>query len=117
MWGILAETLSDYLPEHKKTLHLSFSLADAAKLEGLVRAAGFSDARVTREVRRDVISSFDEYWAPIESGTGSLPQAYLALPESSRRAVQARVRERLLRFESGGQLELSVEMLIASGQA
>ena len=117
MWGILAETLSDYLPGHKKALHLSFSLADAAKLEGLVRAAGFSDARVTREVRRDVISSFDEYWAPIESGTGSLPQAYLALPEPSRRAVQARVRERLLRFESGGQLELSVEMLIASGQA
>ena len=117
MWGILAETLSDYLPEHAKTLNLSFSLADAAQLELLFRAAGFSGTRVTREVRRDVIPSFDEYWAPIESGTGSLPQAYLALPEPSRRAVQAKVRELLVRFESNGRLELSVEMLIASGQA
>jgi len=117
MWGILAETLSDYLPEHAKTLNLSFSLADAAQLELLFRAAGFSGTRVTREVRRDVIPSFDEYWAPIESGTGSLPHAYLALPEPSRRAVQAKVRELLVRFESNGRLELSVEMLIASGQA
>jgi len=117
MWGILAETLTDYLPEETKTLLLSFSLADAAQLERVVRAAGFSEARVTREVRRGVVPSFDEYWAPIESGTGSLPQAYLALPEPSRREVQARVRERLVRFESKGRLELSVEMLIASGQA
>jgi SAM-dependent methyltransferase len=117
MWGILAETLSDYLPEVTKTLHLSFSLADAAQLEGLVLAAGFSGARVTREVRREVIPSFDEYWVPIESGAGSLPQGYLALPESSRRAVQAKVRERFPPFESEGRLELSVEMLIASGQA
>jgi SAM-dependent methyltransferase len=117
MWGILAETLSDYLPEQTKILNLSFSLADAAQLELLLRAAGFSGTCVTREVRREIIPSFDEYWAPIESGTGSLPQAYLALPEPSRRAVQAKVRERLVGFESEGGLELSVEMLIASGQA
>jgi len=117
MWGILAETLSDHIPEHTKTLHLSFSLADGAQLEALFRVAGFSNARVTRELRRGVIPSFDEYWTAIESGTGSLPQAYLALPESSQRAVRAEVRERLLRFESGGRLELSVEMLIASGCA
>jgi ubiquinone/menaquinone biosynthesis C-methylase UbiE len=117
MWGILAETLSEYPPEHTNILNLSFSLADAAQLELLLRAAGFSGTRVTREVRREIIPSFDEYWAPIESGTGSLPQAYLALPESSRRAVRAKVRERLVGFESEGRLELSVEMLIASGQA
>lgn len=117
MWGVLAETLRDYIPEHTETLHLSFSLADAAQLEELFRQAGFSDTCVTREVRRGVVLSFDEYWSPINSGTGSLPQAYLALPEPSRRAVQARVRERLSCFESGGQLELSVEMLIANGHA
>ena len=117
MWGILAETLAAYLPEHAKTLHVSFSLADATQLEQLVRGAGFVDARVSREVRRDVIASFDEYWAPIEAGTGSLPQAYLALPETARCAVRDEVRERLARFASAGRLELSVEMLIASGQA
>jgi ubiquinone/menaquinone biosynthesis C-methylase UbiE len=117
MWGILAETLSAHLPEHAKTLHLSFSLADAARLEQLVRAAGFADARVSREVRRGVISSFDEYWTPIEAGTGSLPQAYLALPEASRRAVRDKVHERLTHFASEGGLEMTVEMLVASGQA
>jgi ubiquinone/menaquinone biosynthesis C-methylase UbiE len=71
---ILAETLSTYLPEHANTFHLSFSLADATRLEQLVREAGFADARVSREVRRGVIPSFDEYWLPIEAGTGSLPK-------------------------------------------
>ena len=117
MWGILAESLSTHLPEHAKTLHLSFSLADAARLEQLVREAGFADARVSREVRRGAIPSFDEYWTPIEAGTGSLPQAYLALPEASRRAVREEVRERLTHFASEGRLEMSVEMLVASGQA
>jgi ubiquinone/menaquinone biosynthesis C-methylase UbiE len=117
MWGVLAETLSDYLPLHTETLHLSFSLANAAQLEGLFRAAGFRDTHVTRETRQDVVRSFDEYWAPIELGNGSLPQAYLALPEATRHAVRERVQERLACFESDGRLEMSVEMLIASGRA
>jgi ubiquinone/menaquinone biosynthesis C-methylase UbiE len=117
MWGILAETLSGYLPEHTETLHLSFSLADVARLEKLFSLAGFRETRVTRETRQDVVPSFDEYWAPIELGNGSLPQAYLALPESTRNAVREQVHERLTRFESDGRLEMSVEMLIASGLA
>jgi ubiquinone/menaquinone biosynthesis C-methylase UbiE len=117
MWGILAETLSGVLPEHTKTLHLSFSLADAARLERMLGVAGFSNVRITRETRRDWVPSFDEYWAPIEAGTGSLPQAYLALPEESRLAVRDEVHRKLLQFEAEGRLDLSVEMLIASGQA
>jgi ubiquinone/menaquinone biosynthesis C-methylase UbiE len=116
MWGILAETLSAYLPQHAKTLHLSFSLADATHLEQLVHAAGFADARGSREVRREVTVSFSEYWAPIEAGTGSLPQAYLALSEASRHAVRDKVQERLTPFATEGRLEMSVEMLIASGR-
>jgi SAM-dependent methyltransferase len=117
MWGVLAETLSGHLPQHQDTLRLSFSLGDVARLEGLFGAARFRDTRVTRETRQDVVSSFDEYWAPIELGTGSLPQAYLALPEPTRHAVRDQVHERLAQFESDGRLEMSVEMLIASGRA
>jgi len=116
MWGVLADTLSDYLPQHSKTLHLSFSLADIAYLEGLLDAAGFRDTCVTRETRHGVVPSFDEYWAPIEAGTGSLPQAYLSLPEGTRHAIREQVHERLACFESDGRLEMSVEMLIASGR-
>ena len=117
MWGILAATLSGYLPAQRKALHLSFSLADPAELERLIGAAGLRAVRVTRETQQCVVGSFDEYWAPIEAGTGQMPQAYLALPEPSRRAVREAVRARLAPFESDGRLVLSLEMLIGSGQA
>jgi hypothetical protein len=71
--------------------------------------------RVKRETRVGTVGSFDEYWAPIEQGTGQMPQAYLALPESSRPAVREEVRAGLVGFESNGRYEMTVEMLIGSG--
>ena len=100
----------------KQTLHLSFSLADPARLEQLLGAAGFSDVRVTRETREGTVASF-EYWAPIEAGTGQMPQAYLALPAPIRRAVREEVQARLSPFGSNGRLTMSVDMLIGTGRA
>ena len=37
MWGMLAETLSRFLPGQATTIHLSFSLADASRLEAMFR--------------------------------------------------------------------------------
>jgi ubiquinone/menaquinone biosynthesis C-methylase UbiE len=117
MWGVLADTLSRHLPEQRATLHLGFALADPERLEHLFRMAGFRDVRVKRELRQGTIESFDTYWAPIESGTGQIPQAYRALPESNRRAVREEVQARLAAFESNGQLVMSAEMLIGAGRA
>ena len=117
MWGILAECLSRRLPEHASTIGLSFALADCARLERLLIAAGFHDVRVWRETREGSIESIDEYWTPIESGTGQLPQAYRALDAESRRAVRDEVRERLTQYEVDGRLIMSVEMLIGAGRA
>src|SRR5262249_7721672 len=117
MWGALAETLTRHLPDQRDVLNLSFALADAGRPDQLLAAAGFREISVKREIRASEFESFDDYWNPIEEGTGSLPQAYLALPESSRRAVRAEVHDRLARFESGSRLVMSVEMLIASGLA
>ena len=117
MWGVLADTLSRHLPDQLEALHLSFALADTERLKDLLRTAGFRDVRVKRETRQGTIESFDDYWAPIEAGTGTLPQAYLALSESSRCAVREEVRARLAEFESGGRLVMTVEMLIGSGRA
>ncbi len=117
MWGILAETLSRYLPDQTESLHLAFALADAARLERIFGAAGFRDVRVKRETREGIVESFDEYWAPIEAGTGQMPQAYLALPEPSRRAVREAVHARLAQFEFNGRLVMSAEMLIGAGRA
>jgi hypothetical protein len=59
----------------------------------------------------------DDYWSPIEAGTGQMPQAHRALPESSRWAVREEVHARLAPFESNGRLVMSVEMLIGAGRA
>lgn len=117
MWGILAETLSRYLPDQIEALHLAFALADAARLERIFGAAGFRDVRVKRETREGIVESFDEYWAPVEAGTGQIPQVYLALPEPSRRAVREAVHARLAQFEFNGRLVMNAEMLIGAGRA
>jgi ubiquinone/menaquinone biosynthesis C-methylase UbiE len=117
MWGILADILSRHLPEQRETLHLTFALADTERLAYLLRMAGFRDVRVKRETRQGTIESFDDYWAPIEAGTGQLPQAYLALPASRRQAVREEVEARLAAFETDGRLVMNVEMLIGAGRA
>jgi len=116
MWGVLAETLSQYLPDQREVLHLSFALADAGHLERLLAAASFREISVRRETHEGSFESFDDYWAPIEEAAGSLPQAYRALPESSRRAVREDVHARLAAFESNGRLVMTVEMLIGAGR-
>ena len=117
MWGVLAEILSRHLPEHARILQSSFALADGRRLGRMFDAAGLHDIRVRSETREGIIGSFEEYWAPIEAGTGQMPQAYLALPESSRRAVRDEVRDGLSPYYVHGRLVMSVEMLIGVGRA
>jgi SAM-dependent methyltransferase len=117
MWGNLADVLSRFLPELRDVLFLSFALHDPNRLEAMLVGAGFRDVRVERTTREDSFESFVDYWGPIEAGVGSMPQAYLRLLPTDRRAVREEVRSRLSRFELTGKLRMSVEMLIGSGRA
>jgi hypothetical protein len=72
---------------------------------------------VVRDVRAATVESFEEYWESIEAGIGSIPQSYLLLTETDRRAVREEVKAKLSRFLVDGNLHMSVEMLIGSGQA
>jgi len=117
VWGVLADVLGRLHPEQRSILQLSFALADSVQLEQLFRSAGFQDIRVERRSRDGIFDSFEDYWAPIAAGTGSIPQIYLSLPEPERDAVREEVRTRLTGFKAGEQLRMSVEMLIASGRA
>jgi hypothetical protein len=83
----------------------------------MLASAGFRQVQVERVQCEDTISSFDEYWNPIEAGMGSMPQVYAALPETERRAVRDEVKSRLSPFVANGRLTMSVEMLIAAGRA
>ena len=115
--GILADAISRFRPALRNILYLSFSLGDPTRLEALLTDTGFRDVRVERETRGAIIESFEEYWEPIEAGTGSIPQSYLTLSDAERRVVREEVKARLSRFESDGKLVMSVEMLIGSGSA
>jgi ubiquinone/menaquinone biosynthesis C-methylase UbiE len=117
MWGVLADVLSRVVPEQRDVLYLSFALADSTRLGCMLASAGFREVRVERAQREDTISNFEEYWDPIETGMGSMPQVYVALPQTSRRAVREEVRSRLLPFETNGLLTMSVEMLVGVGRA
>src|SRR5215471_16850755 len=116
MWGVLADTLSRHLPDQRTALHLGFALADTERLAHLFSMTGFRDVQVKRETRQGTIESFDAYWAPIEAGTGQIPQAYHALPATRRQAVREEVAARLAAFETNERLVMNVEMLIGTGQ-
>jgi hypothetical protein len=115
--SVLADTLSKFMPERREVLYMSFALADQERLGQLFVSAGFRDVQVEREVRSETFENFDEYWEPIETGVGQLPQTYLALSEPDRRSVREQVRSRLGQFETDGKLSMSMEMLIGRGRA
>jgi ubiquinone/menaquinone biosynthesis C-methylase UbiE len=117
MWGILADVVGRLRPELWKTLHLSFALDDPARLAQLLRDAGFVDVHVELETREDAFADFDQYWAPIEAGAGSIPQGYLTLSDAERRNVREEVKAQLTRFLAANGLRMSVEMLIGHGRA
>ena len=109
--------LSRFVPEQRDFLHLSLALADANRLESMFVSAGFHEVRVERVQRGDAIASYDEYWAPIETGMGSQPQVYVSLSEIDRHAVREEVNSRLSPFLSNDRLVMRIEMLIAAGRA
>jgi ubiquinone/menaquinone biosynthesis C-methylase UbiE len=119
MWGNLADAMDRFLtPEQRNALAMSWSLADPRRLEGLFGDAGFQDIRVEQIRREGSVSSFEDYWAPIEEGVGQIPQVYRALDEADRRWVREEVHRRLSRYESSDRkLTMAVEMLIGSGRA
>jgi len=116
MWGVLADVLGRLLPDQRPIVQLSFSLADPTRVQELLTSAGFREIHVERQIREGEFDSFDEYWKPIQAGTGSIPQIYLTLPDAERRAVREEVSARLAKFKSGGRLRMSVEMLISSAR-
>jgi hypothetical protein len=91
-----------------------FSLGGEAKLTSLFEAADFGDVEITTERHCFVLPSFDAYFEPIEQGAGSPGQAYVSLPEETRRAVCEEVRRDL--GDTGGPIEIEVEYRFGSGQ-
>jgi SAM-dependent methyltransferase len=114
-WGVLADVLGRHLPEQSADLHMSFRLGDQDQLARLLTGAGLDAVQVVHHVRRRTFTSFDDYWAPIESSAGQLPQSYRSLPAATRDVVKHQVRECFGPPTADGGLDLDVEVLIGAG--
>jgi len=91
-----------------------FSLGDESKLKSLFEAANFRDVEITTQTHRFVLPSFTAYFEPFEQGAGSPGQAFVSLPEETRRVVREEVRRDL--GDTGGKIEIEVEYTFGSGQ-
>ena len=91
-----------------------FSLGDKTKFKSLFEAADFRDVKITTETHRFVLPSFTAYFEPFEQGAGSPGQAFVSLPEETRRVVREEVRRDL--GDTGGKIEIEVEYRFGSGQ-
>jgi ubiquinone/menaquinone biosynthesis C-methylase UbiE len=111
MYGMFLEAVARQWPAHAHEIMLGFSLADVSRFEALLAGAEFSDVSVIPDVRELRYSSFDDYWNRFEAGGSRISEFYRQLPDDRRRAVLEEVRQRAARFESGGQLLMTVESL------
>ena len=117
MWGVLADVLGRCFPDQRDLLGLSFSLSDPERLRRMFGAAGFRDVQVERTTRSGIVASFEDYWTPIEAGSGMMPQAYRALSLEDRRLVREEVQARMANLLSRRGIEMTFEMLIGTGRA
>ena len=83
-------------------------------VRGLLEAAGFINVAASVETLRMPFPSFDAYFGGVEQGAGNVGQEYLALPENIRRAVREETRR--IVGDTGGPIELDVDISFASGQ-
>jgi hypothetical protein len=91
-----------------------FALGDERRLRTHSEAAGFAEVEIETETLPFRFASFDAYFGGVERGEGHMGQEYTALPDEVRRAVREEVRREV--GDTGGPVEVEVEVRIASGR-
>ena len=112
--GRINVVIARRVPSLAEATARTFSIGDEARLRSLFDGAGFRDVETTTEAHVFVFPSFDAYFEPFERGGGSSGQAYVALPETERRAVREEVRRNL--GDTRGSIGIDVEFRVASGR-
>jgi ubiquinone/menaquinone biosynthesis C-methylase UbiE len=90
-----------------------FSLADAERLEGLLRGAGFAEVRIDEVRGRFAIPDVDEYLSVIADTAGPIGLALRGLAEPDRAPIRSEVEDSLRRFQTDGRYELPAVALCA----
>jgi ubiquinone/menaquinone biosynthesis C-methylase UbiE len=112
-YGVVFEALAERVASERNALLLGFSLGDGNALRDLLKSAGFRDVQVSYERAPVLFDSFEDYWAPLESGGGRAGQVYVSLAADVRETLLEEVRGQMARFERGGRLVLETETLFA----
>jgi ubiquinone/menaquinone biosynthesis C-methylase UbiE len=112
--GRINVILARHMPDLAQAIARTFALGDAARLQQLFVEASFLDIETGTEKHSFVLPSFDAYYGPFERGGGSTGQVLASLPEAVRHAVREEVRQALC--DTGGPVEIEVEIRIASGR-
>jgi ubiquinone/menaquinone biosynthesis C-methylase UbiE len=106
--------IARHVPSFAASATRVFSLGDEHKLRALFEQAGFVDVKMMIHSRRFPHPSFEAYFEHVERGWGSAGQAFVALPEETRRAVREDIRREV--GDDGGPIEIEVEFMVGSGR-
>ena len=102
------------LPDKAAEAARLFSLGDEGRVRDLFERAGFGDVETATETLRIGFPSFGAYFGGVEQGAGNVGQEYMALPEDIRHVVREEARREV--GDTGGPVEVEVEVRIASGR-
>ncbi len=112
--GLVRRAIARRVPAKAAEAERFFSLGDERRLRTLFEAPGFADVDIGTETLPFRFASFDAYFGGVERGEGHMGQEYTALPDEVRRAVREEVRREV--GDTGGPVEVEVEVRIASGR-
>jgi ubiquinone/menaquinone biosynthesis C-methylase UbiE len=112
--GRVHASIARHAPSKAAEIGRVFSLGAEGRLLALFEAASFAEVDDTTDSARLAFPSFDAYFGGVERGAGNVGQDYTALPEDARRAVREEARRD--RGDTGGPIEVEVEVRIASGR-
>jgi ubiquinone/menaquinone biosynthesis C-methylase UbiE len=111
--GLIRVAIARHFPSKAAEAERFFAVGDEARLRSAFEGAGFTDVEIATEALTFAFASFDAYFGGAVRGDGLMGQEYLALPEGMRRAVREEVRRDV--GDTGGPIEVKVEVRIASG--
>jgi ubiquinone/menaquinone biosynthesis C-methylase UbiE len=111
--GLIRVAIARHVPSKAAEAERFFAVGDEALLRSAFEDARFADVEIVTEALTFAFASFDDYFGGAERGDGLMGQEYLALPAQARHAVREEVRQEV--GDTGGPIEVEVEVRIASG--
>jgi hypothetical protein len=106
--------MARHVPSLQPTAARLFSLGSETRLRPLFEQAGFQEVAVMPHPHRFPMPSFEAYFEQFERGWGLPGQTFQSLPEETRRAVCEETRRSI--GDTGGPIEVEVEMMFAGGR-